>query len=291
MHPVPGHRRLIALAVAGVLVAMAAWTSLGTSPRTAAGEISSTGNLVKSPATLLGELQSTPMQMQQSSRSSFFDVFMRLAPVSGIGSGCDMLVQEARAKGYRRNGKPLPASCAALLKTTARADSFFDVSISDPQRQLSEHLAAASLETDTNTMHGSRAYFDIWLDAQNPDASIVQLSLTNNWSDQPEVVKAAKGGLQVNGQSRFFVDVARVISRPTVNAARQRTLVWYHYWWYDSHAHNWWWYGPYSWWYWQYSWYGGVWWWWWNGWWPWWHSYHWYFWSNWWSDLNPNAQP
>ena len=298
-----GTLRAVSLAVAISIVAAAGITVAGATPGPPAAQhespppAASSGSsqppapptvsdapLIDSPAALLGTLKTTHIQIQRASPASFFDVFVQLSPQANIGASCNMLIAEVARKGYRRNGQPLPTTCAALRSSTFTADSFFDITFSDGQR--TDNLVAASLGSDVNPATGSRSFFDIFIDLQNPAASIVQATLTNNWSDQPEVVKAAKGNLRVNGENRFFVDVARVISEPVAGGSPQLVLLWYHYWWYDSHNHYWWWYGPYTWWFYQYSWYGGTWWWWWNAWWPWWHGYHWYFWSNWWSDLN-----
>ena len=276
--------RFVSLAIVVAVVAAVALVAAGATPRPAAAQPTSSGPLIGSPAALLDTLKSTNIQIQRMNQSSFFDVFTEIYPQANIGAGCDKLIVEVAAKGYKRNGKPLPPTCAGLRNTTLARDSFFDVFVSDGHNTAD--LVAASIETDVNPSTASRAFFDIFLDRQNPAASIVQATLTNNWSDQPEVVKAAKGSLKVNGENRFFVDVARVTSQPVAGGSPLFVLRWYHYWWYDSHNHYWWWYGPYRWWYYQYVWYGGTWWWWWNAWWPWWHGYHWYFWSNWWSDLN-----
>lgn len=281
MRNLHGRSRLLILPLVVCVVGAVGVTTLGGAGTTSAQPTH--GELVGSPAELLGKLKNTNIQIQNASRASFFDVFTELSASAGIGTGCDRLLKEASAKGYRRANRALPTTCAQLRNSSFQRDSFFDVFISDPMTNQSTRLKAASLETDTNLAHGSRAFFDIWLDPQAPDASIVQLTLTNNWSDQPEVVKSNVGRLTQNGETRFFVDIAR----STAAAGTQiGAVTWYRYWWYDSHSHYWWWYGGYTWWWYRYAWYGGGWWWWWNAWWPWWHSYHYWFWSNWWSDLN-----
>jgi len=281
------HLRLAKRAAALAITSGLLMASLGSSAGSVAGIAGNPSQLIGSPVELLDTLKTTSFQTQGLSRASFFDVFVEISTAHDIGTSCDALLREMRLKGYRRNNQALPTTCAGLRNNSLARDAFQYAFVRDPQNNLQVELFGASLETDTHTSHGSRAYLDIWLDRQTPGASIVQLVLTNNWSDQPEVIKAAKGNLQVNGENRFFVDVARVIRYPQVNAAPTLKLTWYRYWWHDSHVHSWWFYGAYSWWWWQYSWTGGTWYWWWNAWWPWWHSYHWYWWSNWWADLNP----
>lgn len=136
---------------------------------------------------------------------------------------------------------------------------------------------------DTHTAHRSRAYLDLLLRTTTgmEDQSSAILTLTNVWSDQPEVVQRTQGAFTFNGENRFFVDVAQYLGG---------AVVWYRYWWFDSHRHNWWWYGPYQWWYWRYNWFGYGWSWWQNWWWPYWHWYHWYGWSSSWEHLIPSAQ-
>ena len=198
------------------------------------------------------------------------------------------MLREARNKGYRRGNAQLPTTCASLRTNNFARDAFFDIFISDGQQNA--HLIGASLETDTNSADGSRAFLDIWLDPQNPNSAILQLTLTNNWSDDPAALKAPRGSLTINGENGFFVDVARFLPVNVAGGSPVLRIFWYRYWWNDARPHSWWWYGGYSWWYREYACWGVTSWWWWHMWWIWWHGYHWWWWSNWWADLNPVHQ-
>lgn len=277
-------RVAVSLAVVGGVVA----ASLGGSAAAIIGQPNTSG-FVSSPGELLGRLQASHLQIQQTSRANFFNAYAEAAGRTNLGQQCNLLIRELRLKRFLRNGSALPTGCDGLRNINHARDSFFEVLLGDGQQ--STRLIAASLESDTHAKHGSRAYIDLWVDPQNPQASIAQVTLTNNWSDQPEILKSVTGKLSVNGENRFYVDVARAIPINVVGGNPTLKLFWYRYWWHDSHNHAWWWYGGYNWWYWQYAWYGVTWYWWWHIWWPWWHGYHWWYWSNWWGDLYLGRQP
>lgn len=113
---------------------------------------------------------------------------------------------------------------------------------------------------------------------------MTQLTITNNFHDEPDRLERMTAPLMVNGENRFYVDVGR--ARPNRASDGVLQMVWYHYWWYDSHHHPWWWYGAYYWWWWRYNWSDLRWVWWWDWFWVWWHWHHWWSWSTWWGDLN-----
>jgi hypothetical protein len=279
MFPVKTHRsRLwVAMALVLALVGVLAGGLILTGP--AGGQpVGGTGALIMSPQELLGESERTQAAFRQGTVDSFFDVFADLS--TDQMNACNTLLREARRKGYKLYGERLPGTCVGLEARNPRG-SFMDAALQGLDQggaPQSTQVVMGLFVFDTHSGHRSRAYLDVAIDTGDTDRSFIGLTLTNNWSDQPEVVKASTGSLTFNGEPRFFVDVAQVLNGQ---------IYWYHYWWYDSHHHPWWWYGPYWWWWWWYRWWAQPWWWWWNWWWPWWHYWHWNSWSTWWADLKP----
>ncbi|MCA1704157.1 MAG: hypothetical protein LC808_13185 [Actinobacteria bacterium] len=236
------------------------------------------GELAPSPRDLLGNLDRFAAQIRPVEESRLLETLQQPG-FRELLESADALAAAAAERGYTVEDEPVPISIIDLINRLLGRGQVHQVSLR--LSNLQANLIAASLPLDHRD--GSRAYLDLALrtDEGQEGQSFATLTLTNVWSDDPEVVgRFADQGQRSNNESRFFVDVGQVV--PTLGPG----VIWYRYWWYDSHHHHWWWYGPY-WWWWRHSrWFGRRWWWWWNWWWPTWHWYHWYGWSTWWGDLN-----
>ena len=235
---------------------------------------------------------------------SFFDVFVELDTESkrAIAAKIDALAEEIMAKGYAMSGLRIPrgqiTSFTEFMQNTPR---FGD---GVPGRRLPAELVQLELEgidgsvinsSNTNSVYqteiailtvawdikpedGSMAAMTIALNAHDPGITLLQAHITNVYQLQPEQMRSIKGSATFNKEPMFFVHVAQPQLVIDPYGQSRIKVVWWRYWWYDSHLHKNWWYGGYWWWWWYYQWSGAPWAWWYNWFWGW---YHWNWWWGW----------
>lgn len=228
---------------------------------------------VSDPRALLDLANDSAVSLRSVSFSRFEDA---LTSRPRLAAEVHTLLKAAADRGYSRGA---PVTQSAPLQAAAE-DLFNTASVEVPGAVLC-NLILGTLTFNPHSEHGGRAWLDIAIDEQNPDACFAQLTLTNNFSGDLDGIQDAR--FEFNGENRFYVDVARALSGTCGQG--EPGIVWYRYWWYDSHHHPWWWFGPYRWWWTRYNWFGFRWKAWWDWWWVYWHWLHWWSWSNWWGDV------
>jgi hypothetical protein len=134
---------------------------------------------------------------------------------------------------------------------------------------------------------GTMAGITVAVDDSNPDRSLYLAHVTNVYALQPEEMPPNNPGISFNHEPWFTVQIGE--APPTHFVSPFWPIIWYRYWWYDSHRHVNWWYGCYQWWWWRYHWYGKQWFWWYNWWWGYYYWWNWDFWSTWWAPYGPSV--
>lgn len=132
---------------------------------------------------------------------------------------------------------------------------------------------------------GTMAGITVAMNTSAPDQSLFQTHITNVYALQPEEMPKDNPTIRFNSEPWFTVQVGE--APPARFASQFGPVIWYRYWWYDSHRHANWWYGCYQWWWWRYSWYGRPWYWWYNWWWGYYYWWNWNYWSTWWAPYGP----
>ena len=153
------------------------------------------------------------------------------------------------------------------------------------QGNCSTHLTVGRFLSNLKP-DGTMAGITVALDGSAPDRSLFLAHVTNVYALQPEEMPPNNPGISFNREPWFTVQIGE--APPTHFASPFWPIIWYRYWWYDSHRHANWWYGCYQWWWWRYRWYGRPWFWWYNWWWGYYYWWNWNFWSTWWAPLGPN---
>lgn len=136
---------------------------------------------------------------------------------------------------------------------------------------------------------GTMAGITVAMDGSDPERSLFLAHVTNVFALQPEEMPTNDKGITSNQERWFTVQIGEAPTNRYISPFSP--IIWYRYWWYDSHRHANWWYGCYQWWWWRYHWYGKQWFWWYNWWWGYYYWWNWNFWSTWWAPLGPYVGP
>ena len=179
------------------------------------------------------------------------------------------LMQELKKKGYT-----FPPGFAGARFAT----------IDLKQGNCSTRLNVASFRSEAKP-DGTMAGITVAHNPSAPEQSLFQVHLTNVYALQPEEMPASNPTIKFNNESWFTVQVGEAPPQQHVSAFWP--VIWYRYWWYDSHRHANWFYGCYQWWWWRYHWYGRPWYWWYNWWWGYYYWWNWNYWSTWWAPIGP----
>ncbi len=158
------------------------------------------------------------------------------------------------------------------------------VTIDLKQGNCSTRLTVSSFRSNIKP-DGTMAGITVALDGSAPDRSLFLAHVTNVYALQPEQMPANNPTISFNHEPWFTVQIGE--APPSRYVSPFWPIIWYRYWWYDSHRHANWWYGCYQWWWWRYQWYGRPWFWWYNWWWGYYYWRNWNFWSTWWAPYGP----
>jgi hypothetical protein len=158
------------------------------------------------------------------------------------------------------------------------------VNIDLKQGNCSTRLTVARFRSNIKP-DGTMAGITVALDGSAPDRSLFMAHVTNVYALQPEEMPPNNPTISFNHEPWFTVQIGE--APPSRFVSPFWPIIWYRYWWYDSHRHANWWYGCYQWWWWRYRWYGRPWFWWYNWWWGYYYWWNWDFWSTWWAPYGP----
>ena len=154
------------------------------------------------------------------------------------------------------------------------------------QGNCSTRLTVASFRSNAKP-DGTMAGITVAHNQSAPEQSLYQAHVTNVYALQPEEMPTSNPTIKFNNESWFTVQIGE--APPTQHISPFWPVIWYRYWWYDSHRHANWYYGCYQWWWWRYRWYGRTWFWWYNWWWGYYYWWNWNYWSTWWAPWGPYA--